>query len=128
MALVVPDAGEIVLLQYLTGMVAAGSPVLHLFGGNTTPGDDTTLALLQNSSNAVTSSGYAFSVMASGGWTTTQTISGVTTALYSEVTFSFNTNATVYGYYVTDNAPNKLLWVERFSGAPFQIPKLRWAA
>lgn len=114
MALVVPDSGEIVLLQYLTGMVAAGSPTLHLFGGNTTPSDSTTLSTLQNSSNAVTSSGYAYSVLASNKWTTTQSVSGVTTGLYSEVTFTFNTDATVYGYYVTDSAVNNLLWVERF--------------
>jgi len=122
MALVVPDQGEIILLQYLTGIVSAGSPTLHLFGGNTTPSDSTTLSGLQNASNAVTSSGYAFSVLASNKWTTTQSVSGVTTALYSEVTFTFNTDATVYGYYVTDSAVNNLLWVERFSGAPFQIP------
>lgn len=116
------DAGEIVLLQYLTGIVAAGAPTLHLFGGDTTPSDSTTLATLQNGSNAVTSSGYAFSICASNKWTTTQTVSGVTTALYSEVTFTFNTDATVYGYYMTDSAVNNVLWVERFSGAPFQIP------
>jgi hypothetical protein len=41
--------------------------------------------------------------------------------LFSERTFTFNTNAIAYGYYVTTTA-GTLLWVERFSGAPFQIP------
>jgi len=65
------------MLQYIVGMVAAGSPVLHLYINNVTPDATVTLA----SFNEATSSGYAYSVMASANWTTTQTISDVTTAL-----------------------------------------------
>jgi len=124
MALVAVDQkGEILMLQYIVGMVAAGNPILHLFKSDVTPDDGTTISQV-GGSNEVTSAGYAFTELTSGGggsWTTTQSVSGVTTALYSEVTFTFTTDAVVYGYYVT-NVGGDLLWVERFSGAPFQIP------
>lgn len=124
MALVAPNQkGEILMLQYIVGMVAAGNPILHLFKSDVAPDDNTTIAQV-GGSNEVTSAGYAFTELTSGGagnWTTTQSGTGVTTALYSEVTFAFTTDAVVYGYYVT-NVGGDLLWVERFSGAPFQIP------
>ena len=118
MALVCPDQfGEILLLQYIVGMVEAGNPVLHLYSNDHTPTDTTVRGLL---TEVVTATGYRAITLFSTNWTTTQ-VSGVTTAVYSEQTFNFATGATVYGYYVTD-AANNLLWLERFSGAPFQIP------
>lgn len=118
MALVVPDQkGEILLLQYIVGMVNADNPILHLFANDVTPSDSTVIGDLTEVSGSV---GYAVKTLLSASWTTTQT-AGVTSAVYSEQTFAFTTNATSYGYYVT-NASNNLLWLERFSGAPFEIP------
>jgi len=110
------------LLQYIVGMVDADNPVLHLYSNNLTPSDSTTKAMLTE----VTSSGYDAITLLSVQWTTTQG-GGVTTAVYSEQTFAFATDAVAYGYYVT-NESDELLWLERFSGAPFEIPKLHWAA
>jgi hypothetical protein len=118
MTLVVPDQkGEILLLQYIVGMVNADNPVLHLYGNDITPSDSTVLGDLTELSG---STGYVAVTLLSNQWTTTQT-AGVTTAVYSERTFTFTTLATAYGYYVTDES-NNLLWLERFSGAPFDIP------
>lgn len=118
MSIVVPDQkGEILLLQYIVGMVAAGHPVLHLFSNDVTPSDSTVIGDLTELAGAT---GYAAVTLTSANWTTTQS-GGVTTAVYSEQTFTFTTNATSYGYYVT-NTTGTLLWLERFSGAPFQIP------
>jgi len=123
MALVAPDQmGEILLLQYIVGMVNADNPVIHLYANNVTPSDSTVIGDL----NEVAGGGYAAITLLSANWTTTQN-AGVTTAVYSEQTFTFTTNATAYGYYITDES-NQLLWLERFSGAPFDIPKLNWAA
>ena len=117
MALVCPDQkGEILLLQYIVGMTLADNPVLHLYSNNLTPSDSTTIAQLTE----VSSSGYAAITLLSAQWTTTQA-GGVTTAVYSEQTFAFTTVAESYGYYVTDESNNPL-WLERFVGAPFQIP------
>ncbi len=118
MTLVVPDRmGEILLLQYIVGMVNADNPVLHLYANDVTPSDSTLLADLTEVSG---STGYTPITLLSNQWTTVQS-SGITTAVYSEQTFSFTTGVTTYGYYVT-NQSNALLWLERFNGAPLDIP------
>lgn len=118
MALVVPDVhGEILLLQYMVGMVNADNPVLHLYANDIIPSDTTVKADL---TEVVTLTGYSPITLLSANWTTVQS-SGVTSAVYSEQTFTFTTDATAYGYYVT-NQSNQLLWLERFTGAPFEIP------
>jgi hypothetical protein len=118
MALVVPDQkGEILLLQYIVGMVNADNPVLHLYANDWTPSDSTLIGDLTEVAGAT---GYAAITLLSNQWTTTQS-GGVTTAVFSEKTFTFVTDATAYGYYIT-NQSNQLLWLERFSGAPFDIP------
>jgi len=109
--------GEYLLLQYIVGMVDADNPVLHMFSNDVTPTDSTVVGDLTEVAGAT---GYAAITLTSANWTTTQS-AGVTTAIYSEQTFTFGTDATAYGYYVTDESGN-LLWLERFSGAPFQIP------
>ncbi len=109
--------GEILLLQYIVGMVNADNPVLHLYSNDVTPSDSTVIGDL---TQVAGSTGYAAKTLLSANWTTVQT-GGVTTAIYSEQTFSFTTDATAYGYYITDEA-NNLLWLERFSGAPFDLP------
>lgn len=117
MALVCPDQkGEILLLQYIVGLVDAGNPVLHLYRNDLTPSDSTVIGDISE----CTSTGYAAITLVSSNWTTTQS-TGITTAVYSERTFSFTTDGTSYGYYVTDTSGN-LLWLERFSGAPFSLP------
>lgn len=118
MALVCPDQkGEILLLQYIVGMVNADNPVLHLYANDVTPSDSTVVGDLTEVAGAT---GYAAITLLSANWTTTQS-AGVTTAVHSEQTFTFTTDATSYGYYVTDET-GQLLWLERFSGAPFDIP------
>lgn len=118
MSLVVPDVrGEILLLQYIVGLVNAGNPVLHLYSNNVTPNDSTVIGDLTELSGAT---GYAPITLVSSNWTTTQ-VAGVTTAVFSEQTFEFSTDATSYGYYVTTTG-NQLLWLERFSASPFEIP------
>jgi hypothetical protein len=118
MPLVVPNVkGEILLLQYIVGMVAADNPVLHLYANDIFPSDST---IKEDLIEVSTSTGYKPITLLSQNWTTTQA-GGITTAVYSEQTFVFTTDATAYGYYVTDE-DNNLLWLERFSGAPFDIP------
>ncbi len=117
MALVCPDSSEVLLLQYIVGMVNAGNPVLHLYSNDVTPSDSTVIGDLTEVSGSV---GYAPITLASANWTTVQA-SGVSTAVYTNQTFAFSTEATAYGYYVTDTA-NRLLWLERFPDAPYDLP------
>jgi hypothetical protein len=118
MSLIVPaQKGEILLLQYIVGMVNADNPVLHLFKNDVTPSNSSVVGDLVEVSG---STGYTAITLVSPSWTTVQS-AGVTTAVYSEQTFAFTTDAVAYGYYVT-NETGSLLWLERFSGAPFDIP------
>lgn len=117
MALIVPaSVGEILMLQYIVGLVNAGNPVLHLFSNDHTPTNSTTIGDLTQ----VAVTGYAPITLVSSNWTTTQSL-GITSATHSERTFSFGTSVSAYGYYVTTQS-NQLLYLERFPGAPFQIP------
>lgn len=114
------EKGETLLLQYIVGMVNADNPVLHLFGNDITPSHSTQKADVHEV--GLTVAGYAPMTLGHTAWTTKQDAGGVTTAVHSEVTFSFGTSVSIYGYYVT-NASNDILWLERFSGVtPFSIP------
>jgi len=117
MALTVPTVGEVVLLQYLTNMVAPTNLVMHLYTNDPTVDDNIVVGNITEAAAA----GYAPITLVGSAWTTT-TPGGLGTAVYSEVTFSFTTAASIYGYYVTSTNASTLLWVERFSGAPFTLP------
>lgn len=117
MPLVCPNVGEVFLLEYIVGSKNADNPVLHLFSNNVTPDDTTVLSDLVE---VATSTGYAAATMLSDDWSTVQ-VAGVSSVVYPEVVFNFNTNVQTYGYYVTDQS-NNLLWLERFDAAPYSIP------
>lgn len=117
MSLVVPDVSELLMLQYIVNKAAQENQVLKLYKNDLTPSDSTVIGNLTESTEA----GYAAVTLVGATWTTTQSL-GVSTAAYSERTFTFTTAANVYGYYVVGASSGTLLWVERFSGAPFQLP------
>lgn len=127
MSLLVPDEGEEELLNYMLGKKDA-SPgyVLHLYTSPTiTPVEDWTLM----SMTEVSLPSYAPITLSPSNWTISTDAYGITTASYEVmsggVTFSMgamSTTTDVYGYYATDISSTKMLFVERFGGAPFTIP------
>jgi hypothetical protein len=120
MAISVPDIAEALLLQYIVGLVAPGSPVIHLYEADLTPSETTTIGDFSQTAKA----GYTAITLTSTYWTVSTLVGspgGVTTAMYSQQTFSFTTGADIYGYYITDSSA-ALLWCERFTGAPFRLP------
>jgi hypothetical protein len=114
---------EIKLLEYLVNRASATNLVLHLYKNNIDPEDGSHGISGRNfSTGTFVEASVAATTLAGSNWTTTQTSSGVTAAEYvSGITFSFSSGESVYGYYVTDTT-NNILWAERFSGAPFQLP------
>ena len=107
------DAGEVLLLKYMLNYTASDNCKLRLYTNNTTPVEaDTTVNYTESSA-----AGYALATLTGTSWTVSTT-SNVTTAVYAERTFSYSTSETAYGYYVTNNAGNTVLWAERFTGAP----------
>lgn len=122
MPLTVPIQGEILLLQYILRVQGIAppnpGPVLRLYKNNITLSDTTTGGMLTEATEA----GYA--PVTCTMWTVTL-VSGTTgTAQHSEVTFSFTTNSSIYGYFFTDPGIGTahILWAETFSGAPFNLP------
>lgn len=116
MALICPNSGELTLLEYLVNKSAPTNPILHLFKNNVTPNEDTVIGDLTEA----TETGYASITLTGSSWTVS-TLVGITSATFAEQTFTFTVGADIYGYYVTSNGGN-LLWLERFDGAPFQLP------
>lgn len=89
---------------------------LHLFTNNYTPVASSVLSNFTECADA----SYAAVALTPGSWSITN-VSGVATASYPLQTFSFTSSATIYGYYVTDTSTTKVVWAERFGGAPLSF-------
>jgi hypothetical protein len=116
MALVVPNQGEVKLLELALKDATPGNQTLHLFVNDVTPGESDTVATYTEMSDY----GYSSKTLTRSNWTVSN-VGGVTTASYPSQTFSFTKSGessatTVYGYYITTNdGTEKLLWAERFA-------------
>ncbi len=119
MSIIVPDEGELLLIQYLVNKLTPDDPILHLFSNNPTVDEDIVIGDLTESTEA----GYAPITLTGSSWTATQ-LSGITTAAFAEQTFTLTETATVYGYYISNNASDKLLWLQKFDGGPFVLPSI----
>jgi hypothetical protein len=126
MSLVVTNSADILILKYMLNAIgqdgnaapAGGERLIRLFTNNLTPIKTTVIGDITEAS----ASGYSPITLSGSQWTIASS-SGINSATYSEQTFSFSTGVTVYGYYVTTTeATPKLLWVERFSTAPYTLP------
>lgn len=123
MALVVPNASEVILLERMLNKQNTDTMVLKLFTSNTIPVPGTILTNLTECSQT----GYTAVTMTNSSWAVAASpLTGAAVATYAEQTFTFSSAASgvdIYGYYVTDTSgtPN-LLWVERFTTAPFSVP------
>ena len=116
-ALVVPNQGETILLEALVNKTAPQNLSLHLNSNNVTPAEtDTEAAYTEMSGN-----GYAaVNPLTPASWTATP--GAPSSIAYPEQTFTFTGAAgNCYGYYIKQVTSGKLVWSERFSGAPWVI-------
>lgn len=128
MALVVPNTADVIMLKYIVNQLkqdgtpgaAGGHRVLRLYSNNLTPSKSTTLTNLTE----VSAAGYSAVTLLGANWTVSTSTAGTNSAVYSEQSFVFTAAVTAYGYYVTttESPTPSLLWVERFSTAPFTLP------
>jgi hypothetical protein len=117
MALNAPAVGEILLLKNILNHTAPTNKVLHLFKNNVDHTDDSlTIDDLEECDEA----GYESVELDGGDWTV-ENVANVVTASHPDVTFTFTEEASVYGCYIT-TTDNELLWLEKFDGAPFNLP------
>lgn len=139
MAVTAPDEGEQQLLRYMLGIEAIGDGTtpttgfhkIRLYQNNATPDEDTTEdntipdvndTIATNDVKQVNSDLSNPEEDLDPGNFTISTVSNVTTAEHTQVTFTFTGAKNVYGYYVVDDNNGNVLWAERFAGAPFQLP------
>jgi len=118
-ALVVPDDAEYRMLEILLNQVPADDPRLKLYDNDLTPSENTTYASITECEGH----GYADYQVTGDSWGIATDATGVTEASFPQRNFVFTgAQGNVYGYFVTNNAGTGLLWVERFSDGPYNIP------
>jgi len=124
MALIVPNEGELILLEAAVGKTAAGNTKLKLYTNNYTPahddvvGDFTEFGAVQ---------GYAEKTLAPASWNaaaagtgTGSSDSNKASITYPQQTWTFDGtggDVTVYGYYITNDAEDKVIVAEKFATA-----------
>ncbi len=114
MGLVVPDEGEVHLLDMLVGGTDMTGLHLRLYKNNLTPDQDTVLSDFTEADF----SGYA-QVSPSFGSASTVSHKGkiVDTSARNFTHNGGGTSNTVYGYYLVNSFDNVCLWAERFSSS-----------
>lgn len=114
MTLLVPDAGEVKMLDDLLATASPGSQTLKLYTNNYDAVEGSVAGNFTESG----ASGYAAKVLARATWGAAASAAGVTTKAYPAQTFTFTGAATVVGYFVIDTTSGTILWAERlFAGA-----------
>lgn len=116
MALVVGNAAEVIMLNYILNKDTIEDLVIHLYGNDQTPVETD----LIGDYTEISGGGYAAVNLTAGSWVVT---SGTpTSADYPQITWTFTgAVGNVYGYYVTRQTGGELMWAERFTNGPFNI-------
>ena len=119
MAIVIANAGELVLLEAFVGLNTAQDLNLSLFVNNYTPVKASTAADFTECSLA----GYSSIPLAANNWNSA--VAATPSYIeYPQQTFTFTYNGSqspVYGYYLTQAISGNLVYAERFAVAPRYI-------
>ncbi len=115
MALVVPNAGELALLNKMLKAPLTTDEDYHLklYRGNQTPDQNTVGGGLTEADFT----DYAAKTLTRSGWNDAVTVSGKAQASYGSAPQSWTCGTsgnTIYGYYVSGATSNVILWAERF--------------
>ena len=111
MPLVAANVGERFLLD---AMLAAQNTHLHLYKTDVTPTASSTVA----SFTEADFTGYSVKTLTGANWNDATTVSGKATATYADQSWTNSgSSQTVYGYFITDDTDDTLLWAEKFDSA-----------
>jgi hypothetical protein len=102
----------------MLNFTASSDVEMHLYNNNRTPAETDTINLYTES----TASNYTGVRLTGAAWTVASGATAGSTATYAQQSFNFSAADTIYGYYVTSNQKQVLLWAELFSGGPFTLP------
>lgn len=121
MTLVAPQDGEMTALKAWLNNTAGQDQTLKLYKSNTTPANTDTAATYTES----TFTGYSSKSLTGASWTFTA--GNPSHADFAQQTFTSSANQTAenaYGYLVIQTTSGKIMWAERFTGAPYVIQNL----
>lgn len=123
MALIVPNASEVLMLKFALGVLAPNvNSSLRLFVNNITLTSGVTAASLTEMSTQ----NYSPITLINANWVVA-TVIVEAEGSYAEQTWTFDGtggDTDVYGYYITDDTSGDLLWAERFPSAPITVPNI----
>ena len=91
---------------------------VHLYNNNQTPTPTDGLGNYTES----TATNYSAFRLTGAQWTVASGASAGATATYAVQNFNFSAADTIYGYFVTSQQKQVLLWAELFTGGPFTLP------
>jgi len=114
MSLVVPDQGENIILEVIVNKTPPQDPLLKLFTNDVTPGESDTEATYTEASGY----GYGAKALTGANW---NPASGGSISHPQQIFTFTGPLGNVYGYYIVQATSGKLIWVERFAGAPYNI-------
>jgi len=125
MSLIVTNESKVLMLEIMLNKATTdgsspasnGDRKLKLFVNNLVPTATTVIGDVTECS----ATGYSTKTLTGASWSVS-TVDGVTSGSYSEQTFDIEQAATIYGYYVTNYDGTELLWIERFTEAPYALP------
>lgn len=125
MALLVPNTGEIWMLQQITSFQATPTTLyLKLFKNDYTPTESDAIGNYVEA----TFSGYANVALTGSSWVIGANTSGYSNAQFAVQTFTSDqaqTSNNIYGYFITanvaSNTSGQLVWAERFTDGPYPI-------
>jgi hypothetical protein len=116
MALLVPNAGEVAMLNMVLNKSTPENQTLKLYTNNITPAETDTAATYTEASG----NGYAAVGLTGASWTVTS--GAPSSAATAQQTFTFTgALGNVYGYFIVMATAGTILWAERFSDGPYNI-------
>lgn len=111
MSLLVPDEGELQMIDLVLNNATQENLVLALYTNEYTPVEGSTLTNF----TLATGGGYASKTLSAGSWTT-GTVGGVTAGQYTQQTWTFTADVgTIYGYLIYGATSGKVYWAEKFA-------------
>ena len=119
MSMLVPNAGEVLVLEMIVNKTAAQNLVLKLFQSNTTPAETDTAATYTEADF----SGYAAATLTGASWGSGSAGAPSSITYGSAQSFTADTSVSndIYGYFYVQATSGTILAAERDASAPFAV-------
>ena len=116
MALVVPNASEVTILEYVLNKGAPEELDMRLYTNDHTPAETDVVSTYTEA----TGGGYVVKNLNAASWVITP--GNPSASEHPQVTWIFTgIVGNVYGYYITRRTTGDLMWAERFTNGPYNI-------